>query len=152
MPSQWQVAEQTTRTELQPVQNLLHEDSCLPVPSQDNSRENGHHNDAQLGRYPENRETAQNSEQRLNVILNKEKGKDSLERDALRLWNSLWLHWGVLIGLLAIFTALFAAIIVLYYIAKARHGFTTSISLNRYSWTYSPTACRFPTYSRYSCG
>lgn len=63
------------------------------------------------------------------------------------LWNSIWLSKVVLFGFCALFTALFVALVLLYSFSRARHGLITQISRNKYSWTYGPTAGKFPSSS-----
>lgn len=56
------------------------------------------------------------------------------------LWNPIWLSRVVLFGFCALFTALFVALVLLYSFSGVRHGLSTQISRNEYSWTYGPTA------------
>ena len=59
------------------------------------------------------------------------------------LWNSVWLHKIVLLGFCALFTAIFVALILLYHFSAVRHGLSTEVARNKYSWTYGPTAGGF---------
>ena len=79
------------------------------------------------------------STQRVRVVVDYDASKDNAPK---KMWNSFWLHSVALLALLAIFMSMFIATIVLYHFSEARHGLNTTISTNRYSWTYSPTACR----------
>ena len=76
--------------------------------------------------------------QRVKVVIDDD--DSTLHQAPKKMWNSIWLHSYVLIGLLALFTAMFIATIALFHFSEARHGLSTTISKNRYSWTYSPTA------------
>lgn len=63
------------------------------------------------------------------------------------LWNPIWLRKVVLFGFCALFTALFVALVLLYSFSGVRHGLSTHISRNEYSWTYGPTAGECPSSS-----
>ena len=56
------------------------------------------------------------------------------------LWNSIWLHEAVLIGLGVLFAALFVALILLYRYSRINQGLSVQASANKYSWKYGPTA------------
>ncbi|KAI0528381.1 hypothetical protein GGR58DRAFT_527268 [Xylaria digitata] len=55
-------------------------------------------------------------------------------------WRPLWLRRVVLVGFMAIFASIIAAIESLLGVSSRRHGLTTSTSSEHYLWTYGPTA------------
>ena len=83
---------------------------------------------------------SRDSKQRIEVDVDYDRNKGDAPGE---MWNSFWLHSIVLVSFLAVFTAMFIATVVLYHFSEARHGLSTTISKNIYSWTYGPTARRF---------
>ena len=55
-------------------------------------------------------------------------------------WTPVWLRRYTLIAFAALFAALAAALVVLWFTNKHQNGFSTTLGTNHYAWTYGPTA------------
>ena len=58
---------------------------------------------------------------------------------ARALFQPFWLRRPLLIGLLATFTALWLALVILYHVASSERGLSLTVTSNHYAWTYGPT-------------
>ena len=57
-----------------------------------------------------------------------------------RYWTPVWLRRYTLIAFAALFAALAAALVILWFANKHQNGFSTTLGTNHYAWTYGPTA------------
>ncbi|KAI1080942.1 hypothetical protein F5B20DRAFT_588907 [Whalleya microplaca] len=66
-------------------------------------------------------------------------GEDESERSSQKLWTSIWLLKGTLLGFFMLFTSLWMALVLLMHYNIRENGFTLALSSNHYAWTYGPT-------------
>ncbi|OAP59053.1 hypothetical protein AYL99_06351 [Fonsecaea erecta] len=57
-----------------------------------------------------------------------------------QMWNPTWLRKSFLFGVILLFLALVAGLVILWRFAQIRNGIRTAITSNHYAWTYGPTA------------
>lgn len=57
------------------------------------------------------------------------------------MWNSLWLHGGVLIGFSVAFALMALSVGLLYHFSEAENGLASQVESRHYLWTFGPTAC-----------
>ena len=65
--------------------------------------------------------------------------KASEEGRGRPMWNPFWLWRTTLIGFILVFVLLVTSLVIVYHFSNLRHGLSTQISSNYYSWTYGPT-------------
>lgn len=57
-----------------------------------------------------------------------------------KLWTPFWLRKSILSGFIVTYILLLVCVAALWRVSRDQNGFTPSISTNRYTWTYGPTA------------